>query len=112
MKKASTRPAGWMFALCVLAGCSSTFSSASVDASAYAAMSCSELNAMLRSVSRELSQAAINRGKVARTDIPTWVPGGKNVASKVIDRQTAGIEALQQRERAVASARDRNCARP
>ena len=92
MKKASTRSAGWIFALCLLAGCSSTFSSASVDASAYASMGCNELNVMVGSVSRELSQTAITRGKVARTDIPSWVPGGTRVASKVIDRQTARIE--------------------
>ncbi len=79
--------------------------------SAYASMTCNELNAMVGRVSRELSQTAITRGKVAQTDIPSWVPGGTRVASKVIDRQTAKIENLQQQERAIASARDRNCAR-
>ena len=113
MKCASTydQPTGWIFALCLLAGCASTFGGASVDASAYASMSCNELNAMLGSVSKELSRTAITRGKVARTDIPSWVPGGTRVASKVIDRQTAKIEGLQQQERAISSARDRSCAR-
>ena len=74
-------------------------------------MSCNELNDTLGKVSRELSQMAIARGKVVQTNIPAWVPGGQRVASGVIDRQTAKIEGLQQRERAVAAARDRNCAR-
>lgn len=114
MKRASTRPARWLFALCLLAGClggcASTSGGAS-DASAYASMTCNELNERVGNVSRELSQIAIARGKVAQTKIPTWVPGGQRVASTVIDRQTAKIEGLQQQERALVAARDRNCAR-
>ena len=65
----------------------------------------------MRNVSVELSQTAITRGNVAQTDIPTWVPGGRRVASNVIDRQTAKIGNLQQQERSIAVARDRNCGR-
>ena len=111
MNKASTTPAVWILVLSLLAGCASTFSSASVDASAYASKGCNELNVMVGSVSKELSQTAIARGKVARTDIPGWVPGGRSVAAKVTDRQTTRIENLQQQERAIAAARDRTCAR-
>lgn len=74
-------------------------------------MTCNELNERLGNVAARISQTAITRGNVARTNIPAWVPGGRSVASKVIDRQTARIENLQQQERAIASARDRNCAR-
>ena len=113
MNPASTYhpPAIWIFALCLLAGCGSTSRGGPVDAAAYAEKSCNELNDMVGSVSMELSQTAITRGKVARTDIPSWVPGGKSVATKVIDRQTAKIENLQERESAIVSARDRNCGR-
>lgn len=74
-------------------------------------MNCNELNEKLGTVATEISRTAITRGKVAQTNIPKWVPGGRSVASKVIDRQTMRIESLQQEGRAVASARDRNCAR-
>jgi hypothetical protein len=72
-------------------------------------MSCNELNNLMRKVSVELSQIAITRGEVAQTNIPTWVLGGQRVASTVIDRQTAKIENLQQQERSIAAARNRNC---
>ena len=55
--------------------------------------------------------AAITRGKVAQTNIPSWVPGGARVATAVTDRQTKRIEGLQERERAIVPARDRACAR-
>lgn len=74
-------------------------------------MTCNELNERLGEVATEISRTAITRGKVTQTNIPGWVPGGRQVASRVIDRQTTQIERLQQRERAIASARDRNCAR-
>lgn len=85
--------------------------STSVDTAGYAAMNCNELNERLGNVATEISQTAITRGNVARTNIPTWVPGGRSVASKVIDRQTTRIESLQEKERAIAAARNRNCAR-
>ena len=112
MKTASTYagPGIWFVVLCLLAGCS-TSGNVRVDASGYAAMGCNELNDLLRNVSRELSQLAITRGKVAQTNVPSWVPGGRRVAATVIDRQTAKIGALQQRERSISAARDRNCSR-
>lgn len=82
-----------------------------MDASGYATMSCVELNQLMSRVSGELSRTAINRGNVERTDIPTWVLGGRKVASKVVDRQTARIEHLREQERAIASARTQNCGR-
>jgi hypothetical protein len=106
-----SRPTGWIIVLLLLAGCSSTIGRGSTDPSAYAAMDCNELNDTLASVSSRISQTAINRGKVTQTNIPSWVPGGTRVASAVIDRQTAKIETLQEQERAIASARDRTCAR-
>lgn len=93
-----------------LTGCS-TVVNTPADASGYAAMTCNELNERLGEVATEISRTAITRGKVTQTNIPGWVPGGRRVASRVIDRQTAQIESLQQRERAIASARDRSCAR-
>jgi len=93
-----------------MAGCSSIVSTP-VDTSGYAAMNCNELNERLGTVATEISRTAITRGNVARTNIPKWVPGGRSVATKVIDRQTTRIESLQQQEQAIASARNRNCAR-
>ena len=112
MKSAPTcaRLGSWFIILCLLAGCS-TSGNARVDASGYAAMGCNELNDLLGNVSRELSQLAITRGKVVQTNVPSWVPGGRRVAATVIERQTAKIEGLQQRERSIAAARDRNCSR-
>lgn len=108
---ASSRPAGWITALLLLAGCSSLSGRGPVDASAYASMDCNELNHTVARVSTSISQTAITRGKVADTHVPTWVPGGARVATKITDRQTARIERLQEEERAAVSARDRACAR-
>jgi hypothetical protein len=74
-------------------------------------MDCNELNRTVGDVSAELSRTAITRGRVARFDVPTWAPGGERVASAVIDRQTARIGNLQQREQAATAARNRNCPR-
>lgn len=105
---ASIPPTGLVVLLLLLAGCASR---GSLDPSAYAAMNCNELNRTLSGVAGSISQTAITRGKVARTDIPDWVPGGKRVASAVTDRQTARIERLQQQERTISAARDEVCAR-
>ena len=99
---------GLVVILLLLAGCASR---GPVDPSAYAAMGCNELNEELAGIASGISQTAITRGKVARTNIPRWVPGGTRVATAVTDRQTARIEGLQQQERAIAAARDRACAR-
>jgi hypothetical protein len=108
---ASTVSLRWIVVPFLLTGCSSIAGRTSVDPSAYAAMNCNELNSALANVAIQISQTAINRGKVAQTDIPRWVPGGARVASAVTDRQTAKIENLQQQEDTIISARDRNCAR-
>jgi hypothetical protein len=105
------RPAGLIAALALLAGCSSFSARGPVDPSAYASMGCNELNHAVAGVSNRISQTAITRGKVAETNVPTWVPGGTRVATKITDRQTARIERLQEEERAAVAARDSACAR-
>src|SRR5690606_14538747 len=95
----------------LLAGCSSTAGRGSVDPSAYAAMNCNELNNTLAGVAGNISQTAINRGKVTQTNIPNWIPGGTRVAAAVVDRQTARIGKLQEQGDAIALARDRACGR-
>jgi hypothetical protein len=108
---ASSRPAGWIVVLFLLSGCSSLAGRGPVDASAYASMNCNELNETLAKTATSISQTAITRGNVARTNIPSWVPGGARVATAVTDRQTVRIERLQKQERAIVPARDRACAR-
>src|SRR5688572_23156198 len=105
------RAASSIVVLLLLAGCSSIAGRSSVEPSAYAAMSCNELNDTLAEVAGQISQTAINRGKVTQTNIPGWVPGGTRVASAVTDRQTAKIERLQEQQRAIAPARDGACGR-
>ena len=105
-----SRPAEWLVVVLLLAGCSSTVGRGPVDPSAYAAMDCNELNDQVARTAGQISQTAINRGKVTQTNIPGWVPGGRRVASAVTDRQTAKIERLQGQQNAVTSARDRSCA--
>jgi len=97
-------------ALLSLAGCSSTPGGGSVDPSAYAATGCNELNTEVGTVSAEISRVAIARGKVANTNVPKWVLGGRRVATSVVDRQTARIDSLQQQEQEIVAARNRNCA--
>lgn len=101
--------ARWLFLCLVVSGCSQSLRP--VDASDYATMNCIELNELMSRVSAELSRTAINRGNVERTDIPTWVLGGRKVASKIVDRQTARIEHLREQERAIAAARLQKCGR-
>ena len=101
----------WVLTASLLGGCGTLSAGGPVDPSAYAAASCNELDRTVGDVSRELSQTAITRGRVARFDVPSWAPGGQRVASAVIDRQSARIENLQQREQAVTAARNRNCPR-
>ena len=104
------RPAEGLVVVFLAAGCSSTVGRGSVAPSAYAAMNCNELNDQVARTAGQISQTAINRGKLTQTNIPGWVPGGRRVASAVTDRQTAKIERLQGQQNAVPSARDRSCA--
>ena len=106
----SSRPAGLIVVFFLLAGCSSLAGRGSVDPSAYASMDCNELNEAVAKTATSISQTGITRGKVAETNIPRWVPGGRRVATKVTDRQTARIERLQEQQSAIVSARDRACA--
>jgi hypothetical protein len=101
-------PTGCIVFLALLTGCAGR---GSLDPSAYAAMDCNELNETLSGVSASISQTAISRGRVAQTNVPSWVPGGTRVATAVTNRQTTRIEGLQERERAIVSARDSACAR-
>jgi outer membrane murein-binding lipoprotein Lpp len=105
------RHAAFVSAVLSLAGCSSTLGDGSLDPSAYAATGCNELNAEVKTVSAEISRVAIARGKVANTNVPNWVLGGRRVATAVVDRQTARIDRLQQQEQAIVAARNRNCGR-
>jgi len=98
-----------LFALCCVAGCSSTLGGAPVDPAAYAAQSCPELNAQVTELSARISQTAIERGKVARSNLFAWVPAGERVASSAVDRRTARIEREQEQLRLLAAARDRAC---
>lgn len=115
-----SRPAparAWLFrlasgALLLLAAGCSTFSRApTADPAAYAAKSCNELNNEIAAVSTNISRTAITRGRVAQTNVPTWVPGGQRVATAVVDRQTARIDGLQEQERAMTAARADACRR-
>jgi hypothetical protein len=89
-------------------GCASPLR-ASVDAGTYDKMSCVELNVAMGDVATDMSKTAIARGKVAQTNIPTWLWGGRRVASAVTARQTAKIEQLQQQQSAIAAARRSRC---
>lgn len=106
----SQRMAGIALALLSLAGCSSTLGGGSVDPSAYAAKGCNELNAEVKTVSTEISRVAVARGEVANANVPSWVLGGRRVATAITDRQTARIDSLKQQEQAIVAARNRNCA--
>lgn len=99
-------------ALLLLATGCSTFSPApAVDPAAYAAKGCNELNNEIRAVSTDISRRAITRGRVTQTHIPDWVPGGKDVATAVADRQTARIADLRRQEQALVTARAEACPR-
>ncbi|TGQ34646.1 hypothetical protein EN859_024695 [Mesorhizobium sp. M00.F.Ca.ET.216.01.1.1] len=89
-------------------GCASPLS-ASVDTAKYSRMSCSELNVAMGDAAADISRTAVNRGKVAQTNIPTWLWGGQRVAAAVTARQSARIEQLQQQEAAIAAARRSRC---
>ncbi|WP_292449688.1 hypothetical protein [Mesorhizobium sp.] len=89
-------------------GCVSPLS-ASADTVKYDKMSCAELNVAMGDVATDVSRTAVNRGKVAQTNIPTWLWGGQRVAAAVTARQSARIEQLQRQEAAIAAARRSKC---
>jgi hypothetical protein len=92
----------------LILGCASPFH-ASVDTARYDNMSCVELNEAIGAVATEISQTAITRGKVAQTNSPTWLWGGRRVASTVTANQTRKIEQMRQEEAAIRAARGRRC---
>lgn len=107
MKASAIRRAAFLLLL-PLAGCGSTFSGAS-GPSAYAAMSCSDLNVALGSSSIGVSREAISRGRISNTNIPFWVPGGHKAIEALKNRQTRKIDTLQAETAAIAAERDRRC---
>lgn len=103
------RAFGLVLFVLMATGCS--LSTPSADPSAYAAMNCNELNASVAAVSNNISRTAITRGRVVQTDVPSWVPGGRRVATAVVERQTTRIEGMQEQERAMVTARSSTCGR-
>ncbi|QPC94068.1 hypothetical protein [Mesorhizobium sp. INR15] len=100
--------ASLLLTVCVVAGCSSL--GGRVDPAKYDQMTCPELNTALGDVSRDISQTAVTRGKVAQTSIPNWLLGGSRVATAVASRETVRIDRLQQQAEAIRTARNRGCA--
>ena len=102
--------AGRMSALLVLslaAGCSSL--SGTVNAAKDDSMTCAELNTAVGAISRDISQTAVTRGKVANTSVPNWLLGGARVKTAVANRETARIEKLKQREDVIVTTRASRC---
>jgi hypothetical protein len=93
--------------LSALAGCSSI--GAATAPSAYADAGCSELNVAIGTTSKEISAAAITRGKIDRFNVPFWVPGGRQAAGVLKDRQSRRIEGLENRLSELRSARGTRC---
>ncbi|RWQ71407.1 MAG: hypothetical protein EOS85_25910 [Mesorhizobium sp.] len=106
--KAITTAAPLICSFVFLGGCASPFH-ASFDAAKYDKMSCVELNVAMGEVAKEMSATAITRGKVAQTNIPSWLWGGRRVASTITARQSAKIERLRQQEAAIAAVRRSKC---
>jgi hypothetical protein len=96
-----------MLVLCVVAGCSSL--GRAVDPAKYDSMTCVELNNALGDISRDISQTAITRGRVANTSVPSWLLGGSRVTAVVANRETARIDRLKRQEEAIVAARARRC---
>ena len=98
-----------MLALSIVAGCSSL--SGTVNPAKYDSMTCAELNNAVGDIAREISQTAITRGKVANTSVPNWLLGGARVKSAVANRETARIERLKERQKAIVATRASRCPR-
>ncbi|MBX3582195.1 MAG: hypothetical protein KF810_09885 [Rhizobiaceae bacterium] len=97
-----------IFLLLSLTACSS-LGQRPLDSSGYAGMTCVELNQQIARTAADISRVAIQRGNTARTDIPTWVLGGRQVADKVMERQSKRIARLQEEQQALTAARRANC---
>ncbi len=92
-----------------LAGCGALGRMAPVSPSAYAALDCNGLNQEVAGVSKRLSRAAIDRGRVERIEPPKWAPAGETLKTAVVERMSAKVDRLREEERAVAAARNRGC---
>lgn len=106
------QPPGLTKATCALllsavAGCV-----ASGGASVRADATCPDLNAAIGATSKEISAAAVSRGRIERANVPFWVPGGKQAVTALKDRQTRRIAALEDRLDAATAARRARCTRP
>ena len=109
MKLISTAGPVLVIALLLVVGCSSI--GKTVDPAKYDSMTCVELNNALGNTASEISQTAIARGKVAKTSVPRWLPGGSRVTAAVANRETTRIDRLKQQQDAIVAARARKCPR-
>lgn len=98
-----------LLALSLAGGCSSL--GGAVNPAKYDSMTCAELNNAVGDISREISQTAVTRGKIANTSVPNWLLGGSRVKSAVAERETARIERLKQQEEAIVATRASRCPR-
>lgn len=92
--------------LSFIGGCSTTVRPTDT---AYLQLSCAELNELVYRTSSDISRAAVTRGQIEQADIPNWVPGGRSVSAKLVDRQTGKLDNLQENQTAILAARNRNC---
>ncbi|RWE34311.1 MAG: hypothetical protein EOS78_20770 [Mesorhizobium sp.] len=79
------------------------------DPAKYESMTCTELNSAVGSSASDISQTAIARGKVAKTNVPRWLLGGSRVKTAVANRETARIDRLKQQQDAAVAVRARKC---
>jgi hypothetical protein len=73
---------------------------------------CADINVSIGETSKDLSAAAISRGKISNFDVPFWVPGGVKARSALEDRQTRKIEGLETELAAKRQERASRCQRP
>lgn len=93
-----------------LAGCASQSSwSGKSNPSKFSSLSCTELNAAMGAISRDISATAISRGKVSSWNVPFWAAGGTKAKTVIQDRQTAKIERMQQEQRNLEAIRKNTC---
>ena len=73
---------------------------------------CAAVNVAIGETSKELSAAAVSRGKIENFDVPFWVPGGTKARAALADRQTRKIEELEAELAAQRQERAARCPRP
>ncbi|MBN9242900.1 MAG: hypothetical protein J0I98_08910 [Mesorhizobium sp.] len=93
-----------------LAGCATTGSPA--GPAAYADATCADLNATVGATSKDISAAAIGRGRIDRYNVPFWVPGGQRAITALKDRQSRRIDTLEDSLAAQIAARRGRCSGP